>query len=36
VEGNLKGGELDGLITYWDEDGNVTKIEIYKDGKKVQ
>ena len=34
--GNYKDGKEDGLWTYWDKDGNVTKTETYKDDELVK
>jgi len=34
-EWNYTNGELDGRLTYWDKEGNVTKTEGYKDGQKI-
>jgi len=36
VEGNYKNNELDGLWTWWDEEGIVTRTQIYKDGELVK
>ena len=32
LEGNYKNGELEGLWTYWDKEGNISSREKYKDG----
>ena len=34
-EWDYTNGELDGRLTYWDKEGNVTKTEEYKDGQKI-
>ncbi len=36
VEGNAKEEKEDGLWTYWDENGNVTKTETYSNGELVE
>jgi antitoxin component YwqK of YwqJK toxin-antitoxin module len=36
LEENYKDGKKYGLWTYWDEEGNVTKTETYKDGELVE
>ena len=33
LETNYKNGELEGLWTFWDTEGNVTKTETFKDGE---
>ena len=35
-EGNSKYGKQEGLWTFWDKEGNVTKTETYKKGKLVK
>ena len=35
-EGDYKDGKFYGFWTFWDEDGNVTDTERYKNGKLVQ
>ena len=34
-EWDYTNGELDGRLTYWGKEGNVTKTEEYKDGQKI-
>ena len=36
MEGTMKNGKNEGLWTWWDEDGNITKTERYKDGELVK
>jgi antitoxin component YwqK of YwqJK toxin-antitoxin module len=36
LETNYKNGELEGLWTFWDTEGNVTKTETFKDGELVK
>ena len=31
-EANWKNGDFDGVVTFWDKEGNVTETETYKDG----
>ncbi len=35
-DGNYKEGKADGLWTYWDKDGNITKTETYSNGELVK
>jgi antitoxin component YwqK of YwqJK toxin-antitoxin module len=28
-------GKVDGVVTFWDKEGDVTKTDTYKDGKLV-
>jgi antitoxin component YwqK of YwqJK toxin-antitoxin module len=29
-------GKVDGVVTFWDKEGDVTKTDTYKDGKLVK
>jgi antitoxin component YwqK of YwqJK toxin-antitoxin module len=35
-EGHGENDEKDGVWTFWDKEGNVTKTETYKDGELVK
>ena len=35
-EGTYKSGKREGVWTYWDDKGNVTKTETYKNGELVK
>ena len=34
-EANWKNGDFDGVVTFWDKEGDVTETETYKDGELV-
>jgi antitoxin component YwqK of YwqJK toxin-antitoxin module len=35
-EGNWVDGKVDGVVTFWDKEGEVTKTDTYKDGKLLE
>jgi antitoxin component YwqK of YwqJK toxin-antitoxin module len=36
LEGNFIDGKEEGLWTWWDEEGNVTETETFKDGGLIK